>query len=325
MSCQSTRTTSPTDGATSELRAVVVGAGGYLGGWIFQRLSESGHQVIPHMRTRPHDSADSAIVGDLRSDDTIGQICAAEPDILIHAVSLDHRASEGPVDDVMRVNVDPLLAILKRLDGRPLPRLVYLSTVQVYGRQRGKIDEATSPAPANVYGLTHLMCEQIGHLYRDRAGSDVYNLRIGNSCGIPCQPNANCWSLVVNELCKMARETGTIRLQSDGSPQRDFLDVRDVAAAVSVFTHQKAPASAVYHVVSSHTRSILDAARVVVEQAEALLGKTIAVLGPEGQDLLTEPVASEKSISFTAQRLRDLGWRCENTLDETIKGLLSYD
>jgi len=42
-----------------------------------------------------------------------------------------------------------------------LKSIIYISTLQVYGDEKFINSEKTNPNPKNVYGLTHLLCENI--------------------------------------------------------------------------------------------------------------------------------------------------------------------
>jgi nucleoside-diphosphate-sugar epimerase len=43
---------------------------------------------------------------------------------------------------------------------------------------------------------------------------------------MPVFPEKNVWWPVLNDVCRMAKnKNGVIKLQSDGSPQRDFISL----------------------------------------------------------------------------------------------------
>ena len=66
------------------------------------------------------------------------------------------------------------------------------------------ITEDNSPAPLNIYGLTHFLSEDICSYYNVNTETKCINVRLSNSYGSPVFNENSCWWLVVNDLCKSA-------------------------------------------------------------------------------------------------------------------------
>ena len=225
------------------MRILVTGANGYLGARLGSFFSERGHEVIGLARRLPHDGKaweklfSKIIIGDV-ADAALAQssLAGVEPDAAIHTVSLDHKNTvPAQLQRAYAVNVAGTANVLEALSKAKLKRFVYFSTQQVYGRLApGLVSEETPPAPLNLYGLTHLLCEQIGDFYKATSGVKCASLRLSNSYGQPVLRDANCWWLVVNDFCRTVVEQGRIQIMSDGTPQRDFLHYVDVCQAVEL-------------------------------------------------------------------------------------------
>ena len=72
----------------------------------------------------------------------------------------------------------------------------------------------------------------------------------------------NCWSLVVNDLCRMAFLKKKIVLKSDGTPLRDFIHGTDVCNGVQAIIETTEP-HLTYNLSSGITLSILEIAEKI--------------------------------------------------------------
>jgi nucleoside-diphosphate-sugar epimerase len=100
-------------------------------------------------------------------------------------------------------------------------RLFFTSTCSVYGVKRGISTELTEPEPYSVYGLTKLAAEK-----------DVINargtvFRLATVYGF--SPRMS-YILVINEMIRLARETGTITIFG-GEQVRPFVKINSLVQA----------------------------------------------------------------------------------------------
>lgn len=316
------------------MRILVTGASGYLGGRLAGYLAENGHDIIAVVRNLPSDSSRwcqklvEVIVGDIRAQSTVDKIAALRPDAIVHTVSLDHKKSEVDPLEAQATNVTPVWEILNTLAARGLDRFVYFSTQQVYGRVGpNRVTEQTAVAPTNVYGLTHLLSEEICNLYSRRTETRCISLRISNGFGAPVFRSCNCWWLVINDFCNMALRDGKIRLSSDGTPQRDFVHVRDICRAVETLV--SAPREQIqyscYNIGSGRTYTILELAVLTRSVCEEILKRPISIVMPDNR-VWTDAAGHEQipRFSYDVSRLRAIGIESSVTLEQGIAEVLSF-
>ena len=74
----------------------------------------------------------------------------------------------------------------------------------------------------------------------------------------------NCWWLVLNELCKMAKKEKKIVLKSDGTPLRDFISLNDVVKLVTILIRSKRNNKKIINLASGRTYSIIELAKLFV-------------------------------------------------------------
>jgi dTDP-4-dehydrorhamnose reductase len=101
------------------------------------------------------------VIGDLTKPDATGNaVREAAPQVIVHAAALtDVDACEHDPARAQAMNVDAArnVAAAARTQGA---KLVHISTDQLWDGQRAMLDEATPPAPLNVYGRSKAEAER---------------------------------------------------------------------------------------------------------------------------------------------------------------------
>jgi UDP-glucose 4-epimerase len=106
-------------------------------------------------------------------------------------------------------------------------RVVYLSSLAVYGEQPGPVDESTLPNPRSFYGRSKWDGEQqLRVLARSR---DLFILRSGNVYGYNPAYRIDA---VINRFMFNAHFTGKITVNGNGEQHRSFIHVDKLAAAI---------------------------------------------------------------------------------------------
>lgn len=113
-------------------------------------------------------------------------------------------------------------------------RLVYMSTVHVYGERIAPgvtLTEDMRPEPRSAYAISRLASEHIAASLAQGA-YELVILRLTNSVGAPDDPSVDRWSLVANDLCRQGSLTGRLELRSSGIQWRDFAALSAVCDAI---------------------------------------------------------------------------------------------
>ena len=270
---------------------------------------------------------DEVVVGDIRDESTISDLADRNFDVVVHLISLDHHKSDSSPNFVSSINVMPTWNLLDSLTKNGLEKFIYFSTIHVYGNlPKETITEDYPLQPKNTYGLTHLLSENICNYYNDKTETDCINVRLSNSYGSPVFKENNCWWLVINDLCKTAIEKNEIRLQSDGSPQRDFIHGDDVAEAINVLIKsEKNIDNNTFHIASGETLTILELAYRVKSIYTKNYNKEIDIVLPdnsvsESSDIL--PNINKCTIS--TDRIHEIGFQCQTDIESGIGELFNY-
>jgi len=314
-------------------KILITGGCGYLGARLCKHLATEGYRITafdgynPSAHTQWVSLMDEVIVGDIRDESTISDLADKNFDVIIHLISLDHHKSENSPNFVSSINIMPTWNLLDQFAKNGLEKFIYFSTIHVYGNlPRETINEDYPLKPLNAYGLTHLLSENICNYYNNKTETECINVRLSNSYGSPVFKENNCWWLVINDLCKTAIEKNEIRLQSDGSPQRDFIHGDDVAGAIELLIKSKKNnGDNIFHIASGETLTILEIAHMVKSIYTKIYDKEIKIILPD--NTISEYPDSSKDIDryvISINRIKNLGFKQGLDLELGIKDIFDY-
>jgi UDP-glucose 4-epimerase len=267
------------------------------------------------------------VEGDLRLDETINSISELKPDIIIHLVSLDHFDSEKEPKFVNDVNVLPTWRLLNNCNKMNLKKFIYFSTIHVYGKLGNDIiNESHKIHTNNIYGLTHLLSENICNHYRGKTATDIITVRLSNSYGSPIFHDNNCWWLVINELCKEAFINKKILLKSDGSPQRDFIHGDDVCRAIVQILENRSKkySNSIFHISSGETLTILEIAKKIKEVYCIRYSKDLQIITPNGIVSENEETLEADKYEISNRKIRQIGFSTSVSIQDGINDLFDY-
>ena len=248
------------------MKILVTGGAGFIGSHVVDGLIAAGHEprIFDVRRSKYHAAGEvEHLLGDLNDGEAL-RAALAGCDAIAHlaAVADVNIVVANPVE-ANRVNVDGTFALLEAMRALGVGRLLYASTVWVYGgASEEDVDEDTPIAlPDHVYTATKLAGEAYCHSFSHLYGIEQTILRFG----IPYGPRGR-EATVVPAFVARARAGRAITIAGDGRQSRQFVYVGDLADGV-VAALKSAAAGRVYNLVgetSTTVREIADTVREIV-------------------------------------------------------------
>jgi len=301
-------------------KVLVLGAAGFLGRHISTAFGAAGDTVLRVCRTAPPPPGWVALDLVAAGGPGLAEFVAAHrPDVVVNAAGTVWQADDRRMSEVNDVFVRRLVRVLRTLPSAP--RLVQLGSVHEYGQVPFGVDltEESVPEPIGVYGRTKLRGSQ---WVLDGAGDglEAVVLRIANACG-PGMPPESLLGRVAAHLVRQAEAPdppAPLRL-TPLRARRDFVDVRDVAAAV--LAAADAPRSWVAGRVVNIARGEAVPVRDLVDRLIALSGLPVRVVEEPGAGGVRSDADWQRVDIKLASVL--LGWKPERDLDESLRGLFA--
>ena len=215
------------------MKVVVTGTGGYIGVEMVPALHAAGHEVIG-LDTGLFDECDFLFPPDeiptLRVDlRDVTPAHLAGVDAVIHLAAL----SNDPLGDLnpnitYDINLHASVRLAKAAKEAGVRRFLFSSSCSLYGAGgEGYLNESAAFYPQTAYGESKVRVEQELNGLASDTFSPVY-LRNATAYGVSRRLRAD---IVVNNLVGVAFTTGKVLLQSDGTPWRPLVHIKDINSA----------------------------------------------------------------------------------------------
>ena len=286
----------------SEGRILVTGASGFIGSAVVRHLLSSGRPVTATARratdTLTRELGTPVLTLDIMSDLEAHAAAFEGADTLVHCATpndIQSRAEDGG----MTLAVTATFRLVEEAVRRGVTRVIYLSTLQVYGTElQGYVDESTPVRCETPYGLNHYLGEEVCRLAAHRHGIDVVVLRPSNVYGVPSVSTVTRSTLVPMCFVKDALTTGAVELRSSGRQRRNFVSTDEVAQIVSTLLDTCPEGYHVVNAVSDWHACIVDIARMVETAWHATKSDSIELR------ILSDAPAAPNNFTVTSTMLK---------------------
>jgi nucleoside-diphosphate-sugar epimerase len=142
----------------TERRVGVIGGSGFIGSWLVGALLNQNHPVRIIDKELSQTHPELWVKADVRETDGLLEACRG-CDVLYN-LAAEHRDDIDPPELYREVNVDGAINTCTAAERLGIRKLIFTSTVAVYGFPVGEIDETAPLDPFNDYGRTKLEAER---------------------------------------------------------------------------------------------------------------------------------------------------------------------
>ena len=306
-------------------KVLVTGGFGYLGGRLAQFLdSQEGYEILLGSRWRPK------LPGRLLKGKTVQTVWDSPKDLekvcsgvdtIIHLAGMNAQDCNADFAMALEVNAVATARLVQAAVRQKVKRFIYLSTIHAYGNPlSGVISEKTFPLPFHPYALSHRAGEDVVQSFHQSGEIEGVVVRLSNAYGAPADKNANCWMLLINDLCRQAATSGNLKLNSSGMEWRDFISIHNVVRGIKhcIEIPSDKYDSSLFNLGGEASYRVIDLAELIVVRCEAVLGFKPQIGRPE-------PKSEEDYLKlyFQIDKLKETGFSLiddiTNEIDATLK------
>jgi UDP-glucose 4-epimerase len=295
-------------------RILVTGGSGFVGSHVVDGLLAAGYEprifdIVPSAH-HPARSVDTYL-GDV-SDGAALRDAMVDCDAVIHLAAIAD-VSQVAIDPIFaeQVNAGGTLRVLEAAREAGVSRVLYASTIWVYGDTNGdRVDEASPLVglPRHPYTATKIAGEMYCSSHAELYGTEFTILRFGIPYGPRARPAA-----VVPQFVRRALAGEPLSIAGSGRSSRRFIYVEDLARGCIAALAPQA-SNRVYNLVGDEDVTILQ----IAEHVRDLIG-SVEIVHTEGR------VGDFAGAQVSAARAgRELGWCAPTTFAEGLRAYASW-
>jgi dolichol-phosphate mannosyltransferase len=301
------------------MRALVTGAGGFVGANLVRRLLARGDEPVAILRPGPECWRLEDLAADARieyvdltcADDVARAVNQIRPDAIFNLAAHGAYSWQTDFDEMIAVNVtatETLLEVARHIDAR----FVHAGSSSEYGFSERPTSELDRAEPNSHYAIAKLAATHLCRLAATRHGQHAVVLRLYSVYGPWEEPGRLMPTLVERAL------DGTYPPLVSPDTARDFVWVDDVCDAfIRAATAELAPADQILNLASGHQTTL----RTLVATAREVFD-----LGREPQWGGMEQRIWDTSVwvGDPARAQKAIGWRASTPLSAGLAGLAGW-
>ncbi|HYU55021.1 MAG TPA: NAD(P)-dependent oxidoreductase [Candidatus Dormibacteraeota bacterium] len=293
---------------------LVTGSSGFAGRNLCVLLSSLGSRVRFFDRSKNDFSANqpgtSFVLGDVQDYQSVLDALKGV-DVAFHLAAITLiPETRAKTFNTFATNALGTLNFLMAAKAQDVPRLVYVSTCHVYGRQEKlPITEDAAPKPIDIYSASKLSGESLALSFAEMHGMNISISRAFNHYGPYQRPDF----LVPSIILRLLR--GEKLAMGNPTPTRDFSYVEDIVRGYALLA-EKGRSSEIYHFSSGEERSVQE----IVETIMKISGvKSEVHWNPEARR-----IDIPRSVGDYSKARKELGWTPRVDFEDGMKKTVAW-
>lgn len=316
------------------MKVVMIGASGFVGTRLIDLLKTDNNYELKNVDLLPsHFFNDVTVIGDVRKqEDMDKELSGADVVVLLAA---QHRDDVSPVSLYYDTNVGGMEVTLKAMEKNGVRRLIFFSSVAVYGLNKENPSEDHPKDPFNHYGKSKWQAEQV--LQEWHSSHSDWNINIIRPTVIFGERNRGN---VYNLLSQIS--SGRFLMVGKGTNKKSMAYVGNVVAFVKFLIEEKKSGYNVYNYIDKPDFDMNE----LIALVEKVLNKHIpsihfpywmGMMGGYCFDVLAKILRRKLAISsvrvkkfcatteFDSSKMQSTGFRPPYTLAEGLSRTLEFE
>lgn len=310
----------------------LIGGSGFVGTRLIELLKDE-YQIRNIDKRESHFHNDITVTGDVRDQTSVSRHLAGAD--LVVLLAAEHRDDVSPVSLYYDVNVGGMRNVLEAMETNGVKRIVFTSSVAVYGLNKKNPDEDHPADPFNHYGKSKWQAEQVLRQWYETHPD--WNINILRPTVIFGERNRGN---VYNLLKQISG--GKFLMVGKGKNKKSMAYVGNIVSFIRFLIEQKTTGYNVYNYVDKPDFDM----NQLVSHVGDVLGKPIpsthlpywlGMCGGYGFDLLARLTGKKLSVSsvrvkkfcattrFDAAKAHASGFKAPYTLEEGLERTLRFE
>ncbi|MCT4287894.1 UDP-N-acetylglucosamine 4-epimerase [Elizabethkingia anophelis] len=316
------------------MKIAVIGGSGFVGTRLIDILVSTGQYNLLNIDKNVSEKfPDISVVGNVMDKDTlISQLQGVDIVVLLAA---EHRDDVTPVSLYYDVNVEGMRNTLEAMEANNVKRIIFTSSVAIYGLDKNNPDESFPADPFNHYGKSKWDAEQLlQEWYKEH---EDWNINIIRPTVIFGEGNRGNVYNLLNQIAN-----GKFMMIGKGNNQKSMSYIRNVIAFIKFLIEEKKAGYNIYNYVDKPDFTTND----LVHHTSEILNKNIptthipywiGMLGGYGFDILAW--LSRKKLNISSVRVKKFcavtqydstkamtsGFKPPYTMEEGLKNMLNQE
>lgn len=225
------------------MKVLILGGTGFIGERLADYLIEKKYEITIASRKNyksPNRKIRNIIKINWNDAASIEKACEGI-DIVIFAAGVSAKESSENLINTIEFSKKGTLNLINAAKKCSIKEIIYLSTAHVYcSPLLGKINENSKLENKHPYAISHSISEEIIIKAQKNCNNlKTKVLRLSNCFGRPINKDANCWYILINDICKQAIITNKIIVKSRSNTVRNFIPISTVIYFIEDLISQK--------------------------------------------------------------------------------------
>jgi nucleoside-diphosphate-sugar epimerase len=305
---------------------LVTGGAGYIGRWLAHELLAHDIAVVAFDRQAADPAWKPAlppsarfVAGDVTDRDEMIALARSDDfSAIVHLAGIVTMGCERDPDLGMRVNLGGTHNVLETARVVGIPRVVFASTISVYGPNVPQPVVESAPAePLTWYGQSKIMAEQLGLYYHRRWGLDFRATRLAAIVGPSRNAASGSATMYTSLIVERAALGQPYEIDVDPEAGTPVCYAKDAARALATMATAPSAPNRIYHISTG-----LATAAGLIEIVRKRFPDAQLSFKPDPQLAPVSKISRDWQLSIDAAR-RDLGWTPAFTIESMADDLIS--
>lgn len=314
------------------MKITLIGGSGFVGTRLIDLLRHD-YQLRNIDKRQSHFFQDITVIGDVRDKDKVVELLEGTDVVVLLAA--EHRDDVSPVSLYYDVNVGGMRNVLAAMEANGIKRIVFTSSVAVYGLNKKNQDEEHPKDPFNHYGKSKWQAEEV--LQEWYKGHGDWNINILRPTVIFGERNRGN---VYNLLHQIS--SGKFLMVGDGNNKKSMAYVGNIVAFIRFLIEEQRSGYHVYNYIDKPDMTMNELVGHVSKVLKKHIPAThfpywLGMLGGYGFDFLAWLTRRKLTISsvrvkkfcattkFNADKVRASGFKAPFTLGEGLARTLEFE